>query len=392
MANYPFRVNMATKTGQNIAYMSSSFATDTDTVISASAMVDKINLLPSASYEDGTLYPGSSSNAQAAHLFGGGRNLYLSASIITHPNTGSVVFTDTETTDNGGLDFYTFWGTKVCSVLGIPEGIPIYTENFKLSDDSSNPSNYLSGDVIADGIAIKESFKIAPQGRMRSNLVWDHQFGEGLLQWVSGSSTKMTLGYDDQNDRYRLSAPTASVSRLEVNSGANGNEDFYFRSITGTADKNYWMPYELHCGFNYSSGGGTQVVVPLNGTITEVTSTTNYTEYQTWIAPFDCIWKKVFARSESIPGFTWINMLKVADGTEGATLGGGSNTEGDAFTTLDMTSANTVYIDTGTTATSGGSIYVAKGETIIFTFDPTVDSNDTVMTFLFMMDPATALF
>ena len=154
-------------------------------------MVDKINLLPSASYEDGTLYPGSSSNAQAAHLFGGGGNLYLSASIITHPNTGSVVFTDTETTDNGGLDFYTFWGTKVCTVLGLPEGIPIYTETFKLSDDSSNPSNYLSGDVIADGVAIKESFKMAPQGRMRSNLVWDHQFGEGFLQWVSGSTSKL---------------------------------------------------------------------------------------------------------------------------------------------------------------------------------------------------------
>ncbi len=217
MANYPFRINIATKTGQNTAWMTSSFATDTDTIISASAMVDKINLLPSASYENGT--SGSLLGA-SGFIFGNETdkgsdvNLHLSASFITHPNTGSVVFTDTETTDNGGLDYYTFWGSKVCSVLGIPEGIPIYTENFKLSDDSSNPSNYLSGDVIADGIAIKESFKMAPQGRMRSNLVWDHQFGEGFLQWVSGSASKLLFGYDNVADTYSLAAATAATFNI----------------------------------------------------------------------------------------------------------------------------------------------------------------------------------
>ena len=212
MANYPFRINIATKTGQNTAWMTSSFATDTDTIISASAMVDKINLLPSASYEDGVV--SGSYTAQSAHLFGGGRNEHLSASYITSPNTGSVVFTDEEYTAGGGLDYYTFWGTKVCSVLGLPEGIPIYTETFKLSDDSSNPSNYLSGDVIADGVAIKESFKLAPQARMRSNLVWDHQFGEGFLQWVSGSASKLLFGYDDQANTYSLSA--ASVATFNI--------------------------------------------------------------------------------------------------------------------------------------------------------------------------------
>jgi len=63
-------------------------------------------------------------------------------------------------------------------------------------------------------VAIKESFKIAPQGRMRSNLVWDHQFGEGLLQWVSGSASKLLFGYDDQADTYNLSAATAATFNI----------------------------------------------------------------------------------------------------------------------------------------------------------------------------------
>ena len=161
MANYPFRINIATKSGNTIAFMTQSLSTDAETSISASVMVGKINLMPSASYEDGTA---SGSTSKPLEIFantfhGGGANLHLSAS-YTHPNTGSVIFTDKESATDSGLDYYTFWGTKVCNVLGLPEGIPVYTENFKLSDDSANPDNYLSGNVIADGIAIKESFKM----------------------------------------------------------------------------------------------------------------------------------------------------------------------------------------------------------------------------------------
>jgi hypothetical protein len=409
MANYPFRINIKTKLGSPIAFATSSFATEADTLVSASAMVDRINGMISASHQDGT-GSGSAQYNNAEYTFGTSHthgfpvNIHLSASYITDENTGSVVFTDKESPTDNGLDYYTFWGSRVCTVLGLPEGIPIYTENFKLSDDSSNPDNYLSGDVIASGVSIKEKFKMAPQARMRSNLVWDHQFGEGFLQWVSGSASKLLIGYDDQADTYSLSAAstatfnitgvtTASISRLEVDSGTNGNNDILFRGITGPTTNNadFWMPHEVHCGFNFSSAAGVQVVVPLNGILTEHTATTNYTEYQTLIMPFDCIWAKVFVRSEGTPGVTWVNMHIVADGTEGESLGGGSNTEGDAVATLNMTSANTVY-SVGAIATSGGSVLVAKGETIIFTFDPTADSNDTVMTFLFMMDPTTALF
>ena len=212
MANYPFKINIKYKDGTTLPHYTSSFATDAETSISASAMVEKINLIPvGATYTQDSVAVAMHGSRKFGDANEGSK--FISAS-YTHANTGSVIFTDTEDTDNDGLDFYTFWGTKVCNVLGLPEGIPIYTETFKLSDDSSNPSNYLSGDVIADGIAIKESFKIAPQGRMRSNLVWDHQFGEGFLQWVSGSASKLIFGYDNVADTYSLSAATAATFNI----------------------------------------------------------------------------------------------------------------------------------------------------------------------------------
>ena len=57
--------------------------------------------------------------------------------------SGSITFTDKEVTTNGGINYYTFYGNKVCNVLGLPEGIPIYTENFKLSDSATDTSNYI---------------------------------------------------------------------------------------------------------------------------------------------------------------------------------------------------------------------------------------------------------
>ena len=205
MANYPFKVNIETVGGNQFSFYTSSFATDADVQVSSSIIVDRINTIPVGtpyiqSEEAVTMHASknyASSNAGTMGID------YLSASYV-EPHTGSIVFTDTETTTNGGLKSYTFWGSKVCSVLGLPEGIPIYTENFKLSDDSNDPTNYLSGDVIAKGITVAEAFKMAPQGRMRSSLMWDQQFGDGYVKWVSGSVNKLSIGYDDVRDSYQL--------------------------------------------------------------------------------------------------------------------------------------------------------------------------------------------
>ena len=210
MANYPFRINMKSKLGtHDLAWYTGSLATDADSQISASVMVDRINNIPSASYEDGVATPSGTS----AHLFGAGRNLFMSCS-HTDANIGAIEFHDEENTVGGGLEYYTFWGAKVCSVLGLPEGIPIYTENFKLSDDSNDPDNYISGDIIAGGLAVKDSLRLSPQARVRSNLVWDEEFGEGLVQWVSGSTGKLLMGYDNITDRYKISAADSSTFKI----------------------------------------------------------------------------------------------------------------------------------------------------------------------------------
>lgn len=220
MANYPFKINIETVGGNQFSFYTSSFATDADVQVSSSIIVDRINTIPVATtyiQSEEAVAMHASKNYASSNAGTMGID-YLSASYV-EPHTGSIVFTDTETTTNGGLKFYTFWGSKVCSVLGLPEGIPIYTENFKLSDDSNDPTNYLSGDVIANGITVAQSFKMAPQGRMRSSLMWDEQFGDGYIKWVSGSTNRMSIGYDDSIDKYQMFYHSAGNNPLQV-SGA----------------------------------------------------------------------------------------------------------------------------------------------------------------------------
>ena len=228
MADYPFKINITTKDGTKKSFFTASLATNADTVVSSSVMVDRINNMFSASSFIESIEAPSLTSTKYNNASEGIK--FLSAS-VTHPNTGSIIFTDKETDANGGLDHYEFYGTKVCSVLGLPEGVPVYTENFKLSDSSTDTTNYISGEFISDRIALKKGFKMSPQARVQSNLVWDHVFGEGFLQWVSGSTSKMSMGYDNVNDQYKLSAPTASVNRLEAETIVLGNK---FDVFSGT--------------------------------------------------------------------------------------------------------------------------------------------------------------
>tara|TARA_B100000902_G_scaffold256513_1_gene242854 strand:- start:19 stop:2313 length:2295 start_codon:yes stop_codon:yes gene_type:complete len=219
MADYPFKINITTKDGTKKSFFTASLATNADTIVSASAMVDRVNNMFSASSFIESIEAPSLTSTKYNNTSEGIK--FLSAS-VTHPNTGSIIFTDKETSDNGGLDHYEFYGTKVCSVLGLPEGVPIYTENFKLSDSSTDTTNYISGEFISDRIALKKGFKMSPQARVQSNLVWDHTFGEGFLQWVSGSNTKMSIGYNNVTDRYAVSAPSGSFNLVQSLKGFAG--------------------------------------------------------------------------------------------------------------------------------------------------------------------------
>ena len=218
MANYPFKINVVSKNGTQTSHYTASFATGTDIAISASIMVDRINAIPVAtSYTEDEEAP----TLHGSKTFRSGGSGNTSSGIIsasfTEPNTGSVVFTDTEAGTAGGLDYYTFYGSKVCSVLGLPEGMPIYTENFKFSDSSTDKINYMSGQVISDSVQIKEGFKLSSQARVKSNLIWDDAFGEGYVQWVSGSTTKQFMGYDPVKDLYNIGTSQITASSATIN-------------------------------------------------------------------------------------------------------------------------------------------------------------------------------
>ena len=270
MANYPFKINIQTKNGTQLSFYSSSFATSAATNVSASAVVTSINALPRAQYTQSEAVPNSLSGDYSTAGANGGKT-YLSAS-HDGPQSGSITFTDTEdSATNGGLDFYTFWGTKVCSVLGLPEGIPIYTENFKFSDNANDPTNYISGDVIADGITVKEGFKLSTQARVRGNLIFDDVFGEGFVQFVSGSVTKMTLGYNDDKDFYKIGGSTnvqisgssANISVIDNAGGQIKNVDLIRSNgtggitISGDTDGTALATYtrgQLYLSHNFSTG------------------------------------------------------------------------------------------------------------------------------------------
>ena len=204
MADYPFKINIQTKNGSKFSYFTASFATDATGAISSSAVSDRLlhSGLRAVQYTESIEAPSANVGGNEFGHVNGGR-VYLSSS-FSNPNTGSIRFSDTETTTNGGLDHYIFYGTKVCSVLGLPEGIKIRPENFKFSDDDNDPDNYMSGDLISDSIQLKQGFKMAPQARMKSNLVWDDINGEGFIQWVSGSDRRAFMGYDETKDLYSL--------------------------------------------------------------------------------------------------------------------------------------------------------------------------------------------
>ena len=229
MANFPFRINIVDNSGHKVAYYTSSLVTDADTAVSSSDMVNKILLMPSASFE--TVASGSTdgqlggSNYNPLKVFSnydntGHFNYHLSAS-HTGPHTGSVVFHDRENSNGGGLAYYEFYGTKVCSVLGLPEGIRIRPENFRLSDSSTDTTNYLSGDIISNGVQIKESLKLSTQARMRSNLIWDEGFGEGFIQFVSGSLVQASFGFD--GNTYSMFTNQITGSRIKATNGFIGN-------------------------------------------------------------------------------------------------------------------------------------------------------------------------
>lgn len=263
MADYPFKINIQTKNGSKFSYFTASFATDATGALSSSAVSDRLlhSGLRAVQYTESIDAPAANVSADEFGDAGGGR-VYLSSS-FSNPNSGSITFTDTETTTNGGLDHYIFYGTKVCSVLGLPEGIKIRPENFKFSDDDNDPDNYLSGDLISNSLQLKQGFKMAPQARVKSNLVWDDINGEGFIQWVSGSDRRAFMGYDETKDLYSLLISQITGSAIKATT--------FTGNLTGTAT-NATTATNLSNGTIQLSSAGT---ISALGTITSGTNQGN---------------------------------------------------------------------------------------------------------------------
>ena len=276
MANYPFKINITTKDNTKMSFYTGSFATSADTVVSASVMVDRINNMKSGSNFVDSIEAPTSLATHPSTFYGetggisptGNNNgiAWLSAS-FDHPNTGSITFTDTETAASGGLDYYTFHGTKVCSVLGLPEGIPIYTENFKLSDSSTDTTNYISGEFVSDRVALKKGFKMAPQARVQSNLVWDHAFGEGFIQWVSGSTTKMSMGYNNVDDEYKINSPDGSFTNLTVSNALTSTFQLNASRILNNSVEVFFIDDTLT---QFNANGNADLDLAINGDSTTI--------------------------------------------------------------------------------------------------------------------------
>ena len=405
MANYPFRINITTGNDTEFGFFTASFATSAENFVSSSVIVQRINNLESADFKRAAT--GSHAGldpTRGAHYYNGQlptatqttSGTYLSAS-TDHPMTGSITFTDTEVTTNSGLKFYEFFGSKVCQVLGVPEGIPIYVENFKLSDDVNDKTNYLSGQVIADGVTVKESISFAPQSRMKSNIQWDEENGEGLLQWVSGSTATLRVGYNPDGERYTIAGPIDAGNRplkpftiagFTHVEGAHMSTGSFGRLNVGigqsTAPQEYWMPFCLTSA--YDDGGAAQRLVPLVGQ----TDAASLDRQHIFISPFDMKWVDVLIRSEATPGVSYVNMFVLADGDSSVSLGGGSTTEGEAFSIVSPLSVDdTVNIGGDPTATSGGTLEITRGQAIVFTIDSTSALGQTTMTFGFRVRSST---
>ena len=99
MAKYNFRILLETIEGRQFSYYSSSFVdTSVDTVLSSSQVYNRITGSVSASYQNTSLFSGStilsSNDIDISKTFKD--NVYLSASLSGSNNTGSIIFTALE--------------------------------------------------------------------------------------------------------------------------------------------------------------------------------------------------------------------------------------------------------------------------------------------------------
>ena len=424
--NYPFKIVVDTMSGSHATFYSETFASSSESFVSSSDIVSRIGAMISHSSEFpfDIREPG---DRDTGILFGNyAKNPHLSAS-FTEPESGSVVFHDREleingyanndllTGGQGGVKGYRFFGEKVCKVLGLPEGITIRPENFKLSDDDTDPDNYFSGDITATNVNVAERFYLAPGARVKGSLILSEEgdADKGVI-FESASLARARFAFNEISETYELAGGTdlfdgntdfnISASNLRVKRNITGRAassvTASFGHLEYTTRKNplsnpspFITPYILRSGFNVGSSG--TVIIPLGPTGDAVSDTVEFSQF---IAPCDMEWISAKMISENDPGVTVLMMMKIADGTENSTVvSGAPNASGmHSFCTFTSTAANTVLEGSAPSLNAGGGTpagegpgEIGKNERFEFQFDPTNTPDDVTIILSFMLNPYT---
>ena len=389
MPDYDFRILIETEGGKTFSYGTASYVStdNTSVVLTTREGVDRINNMPSMSFFNGpfnlstNLYTNSHSSATFASTsfeagpaplqFPNGHQ-FLSCSITGSESSGSIGF-DIKTVLSSGtsdrLKRYKFFGNKVCNVLGVPENYWIYSDRFRLTNSGSEQI-YMSGDILAQSVHIKNNLAISNAGSIETDLPLHHfKNTDRWVKWtdVSGSVpvNDMMIGYSNLNDRYEIrmknedlfisaSAVTASNDiRIGGEADIRGNLKLNNTTITATGTE-----------LNKMDGGtpaspitpvdADRVVYNDNGTMRQVS-------IQTLAGYFD-------DEITSMPNLTSVGTLT------------GLTVDDITLNASTIADAGSLFLDAGgdiSLTADGGDIFFKSGSSTRFTFNldtaPSID-------------------
>ncbi len=305
-SKYEFRILIETTDGHQYSYGTSSLVNvpaNQSKVVTTDDMMERIIIMPSMSYYNAPAFTTSSAlyNTPAdvpidIDRFGstetGQRTFtdttlpdgittytdvsyqFVSCSIKDHHLSGSIIFhsnttpsTHAATGNKDTLKRYKFWGNKVCQVLGLPENYWIYSDKFRLSNTGSE-DNYLTGDVLATSINIRDNFAISNAASITSDLPFRHyREADRYIRWTDISSSipqnKMLVGYTQGQNTYGVTMPDETHLFLSA-SAVTASQTMLVRGnlrVDGTIVGNSYNPQGLD--------GSTNVVpVSFGGAIT----------------------------------------------------------------------------------------------------------------------------
>ena len=233
MAKFDLRILLETVEGQKTSFISQSFVdTNNDLVLSASQVYGRITGSISCSYQNANKFSGSDFNTSLTFK----DNVLLSASLSGSENTGSIVFTATDT-EYDRLLRYKFFGEKVCNVLGLPVGQWIYVDKVRLAPDDE--ANIFQGNINVENAFIGDTLTFASNANINSDVPFLIDTGsDRYIKFIDTRGTgnaSLIFGYDKDNDLYEINAADDTVFNISnVNSLTAGTitASIYHQELT----------------------------------------------------------------------------------------------------------------------------------------------------------------